>query len=94
MYNQDINFKGYSHIGREDQTILNNRRFKVMPYGAIEQYMTTPEEWNASHKYIENNTEQFMYTIHSSRSDYNEYNLKLIDDGRKKLYFFAKIINS
>lgn len=80
MYNQDIHFKGYSHIGREDQTVLNNRRMSLQPYGTVEQYMTTPQEWETAHRFIEQNTEPFMYTVHSSRSNYNEYNLKLIDD--------------
>lgn len=80
MKKQNINFKGYTHIGREDYSVLNARRMELFKIAKIEQYSTTPQEWEIAHKYIEQNTELFMYTIHSSRSNYNEYNLKLIDD--------------
>ena len=80
MFQQKINFKCYSHIGRENVDILNRRIANVSPYGKVDAYKTSPQEWNQAHEYIALNTEHFSYTVHSSRSDYNEYNLSLIDD--------------
>jgi asparagine synthetase B (glutamine-hydrolysing) len=80
MMLQNINFKSYTHIGREDQNVLNARKNLLHKVSINEQYVTSSSEWELAHKYIEQNTESFNYTIHSSRSDYNEYSLKLIDD--------------
>jgi asparagine synthetase B (glutamine-hydrolysing) len=80
MAKQKMFFKGYTHIGREDNNILQMRKHMLSKYCVNEQYITTPQEWESAHTFIEKNTEPFMYTIHSSRSNYNEFNLKLIDD--------------
>lgn len=80
MYNRKVKFKCYSHIGREDQIVLNNRKIHISAYGETEQYYTDSQSWQIAHEYIQKNTEPFKYTVYSSRSNYNEYNLALIDD--------------
>ena len=80
MAKQNIFFKGYSHIGREDINVLNGRKMALQPYCQVEQYMTTPQEWEQAHTYIQVNTEPFKYTVYSGRSSYNEFDLSLIDD--------------
>jgi asparagine synthase (glutamine-hydrolysing) len=80
MYKQNINFKCYSHIGSENIEVLNRRISTILPYGKVDAYKTSTQEWNQAHEYITNNTEPFKYTINSNRNNYNEYYLSLIDD--------------
>ena len=80
MARQKIYFKGYSHVGSENIDVLDRRKKMLQPYCDIEQYTTTKREWKIAHKFIMKHTESYQYTIHSGRTDYNEYDLALVDD--------------
>jgi asparagine synthetase B (glutamine-hydrolysing) len=80
MHKQRIPFKCYTHIGREDAHVINTRRDILSDICEVDQYNTSPADWGAAHDFIVKNTENFMYTVTSARSDYNEFNLRLVDD--------------
>jgi asparagine synthetase B (glutamine-hydrolysing) len=82
LIKQKINFKSFILSGTEDENILSKR---------IEILKDNDKKYTVLHKkdtklsesvlLIKNNTEEFKYTISSSSSDYNEFNLSLTDDG-------------
>lgn len=72
---QEIDYYAFTVTGKEpleivNQRIRNNHRY-IQP---------SSEVFQQAHSYIVDNVENFMYTISSSSSDYNEYNLSLYDD--------------
>lgn len=75
-------FKVYSILGTENENIMSER-LKILDKNNIDYSLlrkSDPELQNTI-QYIKNNTEEFKYTICSSSSDYNEWNLSLTDDG-------------
>jgi asparagine synthetase B (glutamine-hydrolysing) len=86
MNKNGTKFKIYTKLGVEDRSVLNSRYNILKANAEIFAYDPTDEQINKARNYIENNTEKFYYTIHSSRSDYNEYWLKLIDDNGSKQF--------
>jgi asparagine synthetase B (glutamine-hydrolysing) len=73
--NQGIDYYAYTVLGKEPVEIVNQRIRKNHRY-----IQPTQDVFQQAHSYIVDNVENFMYTIHSSSSDYNEYNLSLYDD--------------
>ena len=72
---QGVDYKAYSVTGSENTDILNQR------IKQHHQYLDrNTEAWERSFRHINLNTEEFKYTIHSSSSDYNEYDRSLIYD--------------
>lgn len=82
LLKQNINFKVYTMRGTENENILQ-RRFQILDEHNVEYIILNKSdaELQETIKYIKTNTEQFRYTICSSSSNYNEFNLLLTDDG-------------
>jgi asparagine synthetase B (glutamine-hydrolysing) len=81
LLKQEIEFKGYTLVGRENQKVLADRSNLLRAGGALHDIdMLTDDKWRTAHEHIERCVEDFKYTIHSSSSDYNEYWLSLKDD--------------
>lgn len=73
-------FKGYTNLGAENHKVLADRYEILKKLSILEQYTANDRQLAQAHAFIEVNTDPYFYTIHSTRSSYNEYNLKLIDD--------------
>lgn len=82
---QKVPFSPFTIVGSENIPVLNNR------YAILSQYLRQPVDVlgytdsefitkEAARKYIMEKTEEWKYTIYSSRSSYNEFNLSLWDD--------------
>jgi asparagine synthase (glutamine-hydrolysing) len=75
------NFYSFSLLGSENEQIVLKRLDLKTENSACYKLYKEDSVYNFSHMTIKNRTEPFYYTIHSSSSDYNEYNTLLIDDG-------------
>lgn len=78
MEKQGIEFKCYSHKGKEDMDILEKR--KDFLKNEVFIYSSSRRDRIQSTTYICDNTEEFNYTINSSRTKYNEYNRTITSD--------------
>lgn len=87
LLNQNANFKSFSVLGTEDHEVLDKRiqilLQKQKPFQLL--YKNDPELDKAV-EYIKKNTEEFKYTICSSSSYYNEFDLSLTDDNGSKYF--------
>lgn len=88
LLKQDKSFTTYTVVGSENNDILN-QRLKLITNKKVLEFST--EIKNSMYNYIEKNVEDFKYVIHSSSSDYNEFNLSLKDDyGSTKLAYVCE----
>jgi asparagine synthetase B (glutamine-hydrolysing) len=78
---QNIPFKYYTVVGSENKKVLEER-WRLLSKQNISSEITiiNPPDRQKAHNYLLQNTEDWKYTIHSKRSDYNEFNLSLWDD--------------
>lgn len=77
LLKQNIKFKSYTNTGSENMNVLNKRLAIVK-----DKFVFTFDD-NLKvqmQKYIRENVEPYKYVIHSSTSEYNEYNLSIEDD--------------
>ncbi|MDD5589070.1 MAG: asparagine synthase-related protein [Candidatus Nanoarchaeia archaeon] len=77
LLKQGIKFKTYSNTGSENMTILNKRLAMVRDKTV---FTFTDELKLKMQDYIKKNAEDFIYTVYSSSSSYNEFNTHLYDD--------------
>lgn len=79
---QNVDFKTYTLRGTENETILQ-QRIKLLQERNIKHTILSKSdpELMDTIAYIKRNTEDFKYTICSSSSPYNEFDLSLTDDG-------------
>lgn len=73
-------FHCFTLRGSENDFILDERFKLKNKKSKCFSIKKTDEQYNISHSIICERTENFKYTIHSSSSDYNEYNTLLVDD--------------
>jgi asparagine synthetase B (glutamine-hydrolysing) len=87
LLKQNSNFKSYSVMGTENHDILSfridllqkqNKPFEIL-------YKSDPLIDRAI-EHIKTKTENFKYTISSSSSDYNEFDLSLVDDNGSRYF--------
>lgn len=88
---QNVPYKAYAIVATEDHQTLN-QRFDLFNPNTSGKYLR-----DAGKKYLDyinQNVEEFMYRIHSSSSDYNEFDKRLHDDrgsgGLSMIFHFAK----
>ena len=80
LLNNQIDFYSFSLRGTENEDIINSRiNIKNKMSKCFSLYKNN-KDYNDSHEIIKNRTENFNYTIHSSSSNYNEYDTLLIND--------------
>ena len=86
-------FKAYSVVGSENIDVLSQRNYLMQISGNDHDLLNfTQPLRNIAHQHIENNVEEFKYTIRSMSSDYNEYWLSLKDDnGSNGLSFISSL---
>lgn len=81
LLKQKVKFSSYSILGSENMDVLHKRQLHLKNSNV---YFTntnkSTELYDIHHEYIVKNTEEFLYTISSSSSDYKEH-IKLTDDG-------------
>jgi asparagine synthetase B (glutamine-hydrolysing) len=86
-------FSSFTHLGREDQKILRDRK-KLMSACKnidINFYRTNFYQRARAQKEIASNVPVFNYTIYSSTSDYNEFDLDLSsDNGAIQFYLLCE----
>lgn len=75
LLKQNVYYHSITVLGREDMNIVDRRVSSNYTYLARE-----PNDMERVHNFIVNNVESYKYTICSSSSDYNEFNLSLQDD--------------
>lgn len=86
LFKQKAKFKAYTMTGRENRTVLE-KRWKLLAANKnaeLEIHTITPQETGKARDYLLKNTEDWKYTICTSRSNYNEFNLSLWDDNGSK----------
>lgn len=92
LIKQKINFKCYSVIGSENKNILEKRYAAIQGKCDLEVITISPENKRIAHDWLLKNTEDWKYTIETSRSDYNERHLSLWDDnGSNNLSYIASL---
>lgn len=74
---QGLPFKCYSVTGSENREVLN-KRYELLS-GKCELEILT-EDRSSGHQWLLDNTEEWKYTVRTSRSEYNENYLSLWDD--------------
>jgi asparagine synthetase B (glutamine-hydrolysing) len=74
-------FFSFSLLGTENHQIISDRISLKNSQSECYTLDKNAQDYNFSHEIIERNTEPFYYTIHSTSSDYNEFNTLLIEDG-------------
>lgn len=80
LIKQNYSFYSFSLRGTENDDIINKRlSIKTEKTKSFSLYKNI-EDYNTSHNIINKRTEPFNYTIHSSSSNYNEYDTLLIND--------------
>jgi asparagine synthetase B (glutamine-hydrolysing) len=86
-------FKAYSVRGSENSSVLEARHKLVTGGGNEHELLNFIQPlWQVAHQHIEQNVEEFKYTIRSMSSDYNEYGLSLKDDnGSNGLSFISSL---
>lgn len=89
LLKQNIKFKTYTNTGSENMNVLNARLSKIKD----KTVFTFNDEIKLKMQdYIRKNIEPFKYTIYSSSSNYNEFNLSIEDDnGTPKLAFICEL---
>ena len=86
---QKVPHQIYTVNGSENQSVLK-RRFDLLNRANIHVSDPGMLERDLCDRHINEHVEEFMYTIHSSSSDYNEYNLRLQDDnGSRNLSYIC-----
>ena len=89
LINQGVKFKTFTLRGTENENIILKRILllndKGIDYTILQK---SDDELQNTIRYIRKNTEEFKYTICSSSSNYNEFNLSLIDDGGSKHFSY------
>lgn len=81
LLKQNKIFETYSVLGNENENVLNERFEIIKKYNLkIKTINKTKDLFDLNNSYIKNNTEEFIFTIKSSSSEYKE-NIKLIEDG-------------
>lgn len=73
-------FHSFSLLGSENEQIVMDRLSLKNENSTCYRLYKDDSTYNFSHQIIKNRTEPFYYTIHSSSSNYNEYNTLLIND--------------
>jgi asparagine synthetase B (glutamine-hydrolysing) len=80
LIKQNIPFKCYSVVGSENRNILEKRYELINGKCELEVVNITNEMRNSAHNWLLQNTEEWKYTICTSQSLYNEFDLSLWDD--------------
>jgi asparagine synthetase B (glutamine-hydrolysing) len=80
LVNNKHPFFSFSLMGTENEQIIYDRISRKNSEAECYTLEKNTEDYNYSHLMIEQNTEPFFYTIHSSTSNYNEFNTLLIND--------------
>jgi len=82
LMKQNAKFKAYTMVGRENVQVLNKRLDIVKSNPNVEMtiWNISDKDRQKAHQYLLDNTEDWKYTIHSSRSNYNEFDMSLWDD--------------
>lgn len=80
LFKQQVPFKAYSLMGRENQEVLHARHECLQPLAQVALMEDSPALRQAAHAFIMAHVESFNYRIYSKSSDYNEFNLDLRDD--------------
>lgn len=82
LLKQKVNFKTYTVRGTENENIILHRITKLNDSNISYSLLNKRDaELIDTIRHIKDNTEDFKYTICSSSSAYNEFNLSLTDDG-------------
>jgi len=80
LRNQDVPHTAYTLTGTENQDVLKQRN-DLFKEDSIHKVETLPEHMRGPIiEYIARNVEPFKNTIHSTSSDYNEYDMDIVDD--------------
>jgi asparagine synthase (glutamine-hydrolysing) len=77
---QQVPFKAYSLIGRENREVLAQRHARIQPLAQVELLPDDPASRRQAHEFIMAHVEPFHYRICSNSSDYNEFNTDLRED--------------
>ena len=87
LMKQNVQFKAFSVAGTEEHGVMAKRLEMMVASGRPIQvlYKNDPELSRAI-SYIKTNTEDFKYTICSTSSNYNEFDLSLTDDNGAKYF--------
>jgi asparagine synthetase B (glutamine-hydrolysing) len=80
LLKQNIKFHSFSLLGSENEQIVMDRLTLKNENSTCYRLYKEDFMYNFSNTIIKNRTEPFYYTIHSSSSDYNEYNTLLVND--------------
>lgn len=80
LIKQNIKFHSFSLLGSENEQIVMDRLTLKNENSTCYRFYKEDSMYNFSNLTIKNRTEPFYYTIHSSSSNYNEYNTLLITD--------------
>lgn len=80
LVKQNLPFRCYSVIGSENREILEKRWTYLNGKCELEIMEITPEMRESGHQWLLKNTEEWKYTVRTTRSDYNERYLSLWDD--------------
>jgi asparagine synthetase B (glutamine-hydrolysing) len=81
LLNQNFNFTSFTLRGTENDEIIDSRLKLKNSFSKCYSLHKNDQDYYYSHNIINKNTEPFFYTIHSSSSNYNEFNTRLVDDG-------------
>ncbi len=77
---QNLPFKCYSVIGSENREVLEKRWDYLRGKCELEIMTIDPTMKESGHNWLLKNTEDWKYTVRTTRSDYNERYLSLWDD--------------
>jgi asparagine synthase (glutamine-hydrolysing) len=80
LVEQQVPFKAYTLVGRENRDVLARRRARIQPLAQMELLIDDLEIRSSAHDFLLAHVEPFKYRTYSSSSDYNEFNLDLRDD--------------
>jgi asparagine synthase (glutamine-hydrolysing) len=80
LLKEKVNFYSFSLLGTENENIISNRLNLKNEKSLCNVLYKDEATYNFSNVSIKNRTEPFYYTIHSSSSNYNEYNTLLVND--------------
>lgn len=77
LNNQKISYRSYTVLGSECKEIIQRRIQKMNENASYELMKDRRLKYKS---YIQKHVEPYYYTIHSSSSDYNEYDMLMHDD--------------
>lgn len=77
---QQVPFKAYTLIGRENQDVLAKRREGIQSLAQVELLKDDPIDRQTAHDFLMTHVEPFQYRTYSNSSDYNEFHLDMRDD--------------